>query len=387
MADTVTRKLVKWSKYALFAVIFALIIYWVRFSPVPVIGQKIRSGEIIAEVMGTGTLEARIQTVISSKISGRIDRIMVDQGDRVEKGHPLIRLDDSELTQQVEIARSTLSAFTAAVDRVQADKTRARAVLEQVRRDQDRNQKLFAEKVISSSNIEKSELTLSVTMADLSRAEAAVIEARKNLIVAQNTLDYRLARLEDTVIRAPFDGLIVRRDRDPGDVVVPGSSIFLLISTEEMWVRAWVDETEMETISPGQEARVIFRSEPNRPFPGEVIRLSRETDRETKEFLVDVRVESLPKNWSVGQRAEVFIKTAEKKEVVLLPSRLIVRKKDVAGVFVEAKGKAIWRPLKIGLSGREDVEILEGLHPGDTVITPVDTKRFFEGRKVRIAGS
>lgn len=170
-------------------------------------------------------------------------------------------------------------------------------------------------------------MALSVAMADLSRPEAAVIEARKNLIVAQNTLDYRLARLEDTVIKAPFDGLIVRRDREPGDVVVPGSSIFLLISTQEMWVRAWVDETEMETISPGQEARVIFRSEPNRPFPGEVIRLSRETDRETKEFLVDVRVESLPKNWSVGQRAEVFIKTAEKKEVVLLPSRLIVRKK------------------------------------------------------------
>jgi HlyD family secretion protein len=170
-------------------------------------------------------------------------------------------------------------------------------------------------------------------------------------------------------------------------VVVPGSSIFLLISTQELWVRAWVDETEMETVFPGQEARVIFRSEPNRPFPGEVIRLSRETDRETKEFLVDVRVGSLPKNWSVGQRAEVFIKTAEKKEVLLLPSRVIVRKKDVSGVFVEAKGKAMWRPLKIGLSGREDVEILEGLHPGDTVITPVDTKRFFEGRKVRITGS
>ncbi|MFH0728296.1 MAG: biotin/lipoyl-binding protein [Pseudomonadota bacterium] len=114
MADTVTRKLVKWSKYALFAVILALIIYWARFSPVPVIGQKVGSGEILAEVMGTGTLEARIQTVISSKISGRIDRIMVDQGDRVEKGHPLIRLEDSELTQQVEIARSTLFAFMAA---------------------------------------------------------------------------------------------------------------------------------------------------------------------------------------------------------------------------------------------------------------------------------
>lgn len=386
MAGTVTGKLVKWSQYSLFAVILALIIYWVRFSPVPVMAHKIASGEIIAEVMGTGTLEARIQTVISSKISGRISRMLVDQGDRVEKGHPLIHLDDSELRQQVEIARSTHSASAAAVERVQADKNRTRIVLEQVRRDQDRNQKLFSEKVISSSNIEKSEMALSVAAADLSRSEAADSEAQKNLIVAQNTLDYHLARLEDTVIKAPFDGLIVRRDREPGDVVVPGSSIFLLISTQELWVRAWVDETEMEKLVPGQEARVIFRSDPGRPFPGEVARLSRETDRETKEFLVDVRVKSLPQNWSIGQRAEVFIKTAGKKEGVLLPSRFIIKENDSPGVFVEVQGKAAWRPLKIGLSGKESVEILEGLHPGDTVITPVDPKRFFKGRKVRITG-
>ena len=68
-------------------------------------------------------------------------------------------------------------------------------------------------------------------------------------------------------------------------------------------------------VAPGQKARVIFRSEPERPFPGEIARLGRETDRETREFIVDVRVESLPKNWSVGQRAEAFIKTAEKKDV------------------------------------------------------------------------
>jgi hypothetical protein len=153
-----------------------------------------------------------------------------------------------------------------------------------------------------------------------------------------------------------------------------------------MWVRAWVDETEMEKVSPGQKARVIFRSEPSRPFPGEVARLSRETDRETKELRVDVRVGSLPQNWSVGQRAEVFITTAGKEAVVLLPSRLIVREKDAAGVYVDVKGKAVWRSLKIGLSGRGNVEILDGLQPGDTVITPVDAKRFFAGRHVRITG-
>jgi len=288
------------------------------------------------------------------------------------------------LKQQVEIARSALSAARTSVERVQADQTRARVVLEQVRRDHTRNKELFTNKSISSTEIEKSEKALSVAEADFASAKAAVAEAQKNLIVAQNTLDYHLARLEDTIIKASLNGLIVRRDSEPGDVVVPGSSIFLLISTAEIWVKAWVDETAMEKVAPGQKARVVFRSEPDHPYPGEVVRLGRETDRETREFLVDIRVEALPKNWSVGQRAEAFIKTADKKNVVLLPSNLIVRQKEQAGVYIEDRGKAVWRSLKIGLRGREKVEILKGLNPGDTVITPLDSRRFFEGRKVSV---
>jgi HlyD family secretion protein len=114
-------------KYALVAVMVALLIYWVRFAPVSVTGHKVGKAEIVAEVMGTGTLEARIQTVISSKIAGRIERMVVDQGDHASAGQSLLFLDDSELKQQVEIAHSTLSAAKVSVERVQTDQTRARS--------------------------------------------------------------------------------------------------------------------------------------------------------------------------------------------------------------------------------------------------------------------
>ncbi len=375
----------KWVKYALLAAALGFLVYWVRFTPVLVNGHRVGKGEIVAEVLGTGTLEARVQTVISSKIAGRIERIMADQGERVTKAQVLLRLDDSELKQQVEIARSALSAARVSVERVQADQTRNQIVLDQIRRDHQRNEKLYANRSISSNEMEKSEKALSVAEADLTSAKAAVAEAQKNLVVAQNSLDYQLARLDDTVIKAPFDGLVVRRDREPGDVVVPGSSIFLLISTDELWVRAWVDETEMSKVVPGQKARVIFRSEPERPYSGEVVRLGRETDRETREFLVDVRVESLPRNWSVGQRAETFIRFAEKDDVVVLPSGLILRAKGKTGVYIQHEGKALWRFVEIGLRGGERVEVLEGLAAEETVVTPVDSKRFFEGRKIKVA--
>jgi HlyD family secretion protein len=374
----------KWAKYLVILFLLAGVVYWVRFRPVPVQGYRISKGEIVAEVMGTGTLEARVQSIVSSKISGRIAQLLVDQGDRVEADQILVRLDDSDLVQQVAIARSALASAKATVDRVETDERRTRAVLDKVLRDHERNRRLFANKSISVNEIENSEKSLTIAEADYASARAASMEKRKNLIVAQNTLDYNLARFEDTVIKAPFKGLIVRRDREPGDVVAPGSSIFLLISTQELWIRAWVDETDMAKLSPDQAARVVFRSEPGHPYPGKTVRLGRETDRETRQFVVDVEVSSLPANWSVGQRAEVYIQSVRKKDALVVPSKFLLRDKAEIRVYVLADGRASWRSLKTGIRGREAVEVLEGLAPGDTVITGAGSQEISEGSRVKL---
>jgi HlyD family secretion protein len=374
----------KWLKVLLIAFAVAGVLYWLWFRPVGVQGYHISTGEIVAEVMGTGTLEARVQTVVSSKISGRIVQMLADQGDRVETGQVLVRLDDSELVQQAEIARSALSAAKATVERVETDERRTKAVMDKVLRDHERNRKLFANKSISVNEIENSEKSLTVAEADYASARAASLEKRRNLVVAQNTLDYNLARLEDTVIKAPFKGLIIRRDREPGDVVVPGTSIFLLISTQELWIRAWVDETDMAKLSPDQIARIVFRSEPGRPYPGKVVRLGRETDRETRQFVVDVEVSSLPANWSVGQRAEVYIQSARKKGVIIVPSKFVIRDKDRIGLYVLDNGRALWRSLKTGIRGTDTVEVLEGLTPGDTVLTGMRSQEISDGRRVKL---
>src|ERR1035437_7043733 len=103
-------------------------------------------------------------------------------------------------------------------------------------------------------------------------------------------------------MRSPYDGLITRRDRDSGGIVVPGASILQLVATNEIWVSAWVDETAITGLKTGQPARVVFRSEPAQSYAGEVARLGREADRETREFVVDVRVKELPENWIIGQQ-------------------------------------------------------------------------------------
>ncbi|MBI2928533.1 MAG: efflux RND transporter periplasmic adaptor subunit [Verrucomicrobia bacterium] len=372
-------------KVFLFVAAGLAFIRFVALKPVPVQTHKVARGPLVAEVMGTGTLEAHLKATISPKIQGRLAQVLVDQNDSVRTGQLLALLDDAELKQQVEIANAALAAGRATVERVRADEARARAVATQARLDHTRISELLTTKVASQSDLDKATEQLHVAEADLKRAQFAITEAERQVLTAEQTLLYQRERLADTRIVSPLDGLVVRRDRDPGDVVVPGSAILQVISTNELWISAWVDETAMAGLAPDQPARVVFRSAQDKTFPGAVARLGRQTDPETREFIVDVRVKELPANWAVGQRAEVFITTGHKDSALAVPSRAIQWREGQAGVFAAERGKVRWRPVSLGLRGRESVEVTSGLTAEDIIVTARDPKRpLREGRRVAL---
>jgi HlyD family secretion protein len=158
-----------------------------------------------------------------------------------------------------------------------------------------------------------------------------------------------------------------------------------LISTEVLWIRAWVDETEMSKLATNQPARVVFRSQPAQTYPGVVVRLGRQADRETREFVVDVQVSKLPANWAVGQRAEVFIETDRRDRALTIPLTTLVRRDEQDGVFVEDDGTARWKPVTLGLRGRAAAEVRDGLAVGDVVLTPATgTSALTEGQRVEV---
>lgn len=373
------------ARVALFMAVAASAVYWIRFRPSPVVAHTLERGQIVAEVMGTGTLEARVETTISPKISGRIKEVIADQGDRVAAGDLLVQLDDDELRQQVGIAEANLEAATAAIERLKSDKDRAAAIFEQAQRSNERAQKLLGQNAASRDAADKANEALAIATADVARAEAAIREGQNELVAAERSLEYQRARLQDTRIVAPYDGLVVQRQRESGNVVVPGSSVLTLVSTKELWIRAWVDETEMARLDPGQPARVVFRSEVEKSYPGEVARLGKEADRETREFVVDVRVLELPRQWAVGQRAEAFIEIARKSDAVVMPAGFLSVRDGEEGVFVQEKGRAGWRAVKTGLRSREEVELREGVKAGETVVRPKEGgSALRDGQGVRI---
>ncbi len=358
---------------------------WIfRFRAVSVEAYRVVKGPVITEILGTGTLEARYQTIISAKIQGRLTELTVDQNDHVKKGQLLAILDEAELKQEVSIYRASLDASMATVERVKAELARSRAVFEQAERDYNRFQSLVASKSISQSDVEKTREKLSTTEADVIRSEAAVAEAVKLMKAAEERQRHSEAKLADTRILSPFDGLIIRRDREVGDIVVPGASIFRLISLQELWVSAWVEESAIAGIKLNQPAKIIFRSEPGKTLEGQVVRIGKMVDRETREFQVDVMVEKLPESWAVGQRAEALIESKSSSDVLSVPSSSLTWKKNETGVYRIEGNKIFWNPVETGMKGITGIEVTQGLKEGMVIVRNAQIVGLRDGQRVSV---
>jgi HlyD family secretion protein len=374
----------RWPWLLLLALLAGGVLYRFRWAAIPVEVQPVTVGLLTEEVPGTGTLEARVKAALSARIQERLAEVLVDQGDSVRSGQLVARLDDGELRQQVELTAANLASTGATADRVAVDEGRARAVEEQARTDLQRIEDLVRKKVSSESELDKATERMRIAEADVRRARAATLEARQQVRVSEATLAYHRERLGFTKILSPLDGLVIRRDRDPGGIVLPGSSILQLVATNDLWVSAWIDETSASALQAGQPATLFFRSAGTNEFAGQVVRLGRETDRETREFLVDIAPAQLPSNWTMGQRADVFIQTSSISNAIAIPEKFVHWQQDRTGVYVLAKGRAEWRAVTLGIRGRDQVQIRSGLSAEDRVLLSPSGKQLRNGQRVAL---
>ncbi|MBN4082665.1 efflux RND transporter periplasmic adaptor subunit [Phycisphaeraceae bacterium AH-315-B13] len=381
--------MVRWIQRVLFfaVVVTALgfLLYTKVLRPVQVAGYDVVRSDLVVEVMGTGSVQARVSSVISSKIQGQVIELSVDQGSVVVAGQVIARLDDRDLISQVEIAQANAQASQAGLERLVAERARSEAVLRQADRELARVRQSFEQGAANDSEIDKSEEQLAIAQADLASSQSAIAEGKMLVIAAQKSLEYQQAKLDDTVIAAPFDGLIIRRDRDPGDIIVPGSAIYQLIALDEIWVSAWVDETAMAGLLPDQPARIILRSQPDHPLAGRVVRLGKETDPETREFVVDVAIDNLPEHWAIGQRADVYIETDRIQDALAVPMMFVETIDGERGVYTKVGNRAKWTPCAFGSQGRDSIEIMSGIKVGDVLVRisdPANQKALRDQKKV-----
>lgn len=349
--------------------VVALLVARQRFLvPVPVRAATVERGDVVREVFGRGTVESRREVELGFDVVGRVADILVDEGDRVKLGQVVAHLEPDTFAADVKSASTGVAVAKAAIARLDAEGRRAEAALEFADGEAKRMRSLAKSGSVSPRDLDLAEQQLALARAEVDRVRAARAEAERQISLASGTVEVRNVAAARAVLVSPFDGLVIRRLRDPGDTVTVGSSVLRVVATDVLWSRAWIDENALPALREKQPARVRLGAVGAFAFGGVVDRIGREVDRQTHELLVDVLLDKPPARIAIGQRADAWIEVDRRRDVVRAPAVFVRRDGEGPFFYVDRGGRIARARVTIGLAGVELVEIASGLAKGDVVL-------------------
>jgi len=368
------------AKWVLLLIVAAVAFQQLVLRPKLITALTLQRGTVRVEALGTGSVESRRTLDVAFEVTGRVSSIEVDQGDTIAAGQLLAAIDDETFAAEVDLAREEVTLARSSVTRLEAEIDRAQAVLEGALSNLQRIQPLVEVDLVSREDLDVAEERHKVALADLARAQAALVEGTRSLATARVKQTAAEADHRRTVVHSPLQGLVLSREREVGDVAVPGTPVLRIADTETIWASVWVDETYLAQLSLGMPARIGLRSDPQNVLPGRVARIGREVDRETRELLVDVAFDSTDEPLVFGQRVDLTIELQRREDVLRVPLTHLVRSQGAEGVFVAEGGRARFVELSLGVRGRDFVEVDGGLADGATVLAA----RYANGSPVQV---
>ncbi|MGG5887561.1 efflux RND transporter periplasmic adaptor subunit [Falsiroseomonas sp. HC035] len=364
-------------------VLLAIAVILLRLQPMDV---EIAPAEtnIPVTIFGLGTVEAQTLSRIGFEVPGTLTDLAADHGDEVRAGTVLARLNSAGQEARVARAEAGLQSAQAVAERAEAQRERAEAVQAQRQSTARRRRDLAQRGAGSAEAAELAETDavlaaadLAVNRADAAVARAAIADARANLLAERNTL----ARHS---LLAPYDALVVSRQREPGTALSPGEVVFTLIPPDSLWALAHVDEGRAGDLAVGQPAQVTLRSRPGQPMAAEVVRIGLEADRVTEERRVYLRCRSCPSRPILGEQVEALIETGRLPRARLVPESAVHGFDGAGGtVWTVEHGRLAQRHLRFAarlVDAR--LAIVEGLPEGAEVATR-PTASFRIGRAAR----
>lgn len=358
----------------------AAIIAGDRYGRSRIVAQfTVASGPLDIEISGPGTLDATRKATISTPVQGRLTDVVVDRGDAVAPGVLIAKIAAEDLAGQLAAATASRQAAAHTVSQARADKERAEAALSNARGTHARKSALLRQGWTNRADYDAALTAQRQAEAEVERASAAIdaaIAQEQSATAAVQVID---AQIQETIVRAPFAGIIVSRERNPGDLATPGASIVQIVDPSTLVLTARFDESVMAAIHPGQASRVMFSAQPERLVTGRILRLGRQVDMETREFTVDIALDDCPVNWAIGQRGTATVVT-DTRRVLSVPEQAIVRHDGRPGLWLARGGRARWRPVELGEAGGRHVEVRDGISSGDIVLAPDGV---FEGMRIR----
>jgi len=372
--------------------------------------EEVGRRDLVATVTASGQIEPKRSVDISSDITGRITYIPVEEGDWVERGDLVLRIEPSQYEAAVARARAMLAS-------AEASALQARANRDQAGRARDRSRQLREQNVnlVSDEQLEQAETQFEV-------AEALAVSAQHQVAQAQAGLDEAQEQLAKTVLRAPMSGQVTRLAVEEGEVAVPGTfsrETGLLMTVSDLsviQVKVRVDETDVVRLHLGDSAEVTIDAFPDTTFTGSVTRVSQSAVRglaqtsggtnQAVDYDVEVTLDDPPAGVRPDLSATAKVITATRDSSLSIPIiALTVREhepistetapqdttagpEEMEGVFIVRDGKAEFRPVAVGIAGEEYFEVLEGLEEGEEIVAgPYQTIRDLrDGTAVRPTG-
>ncbi|AWB35884.1 efflux RND transporter periplasmic adaptor subunit [Orrella marina] len=340
-------------------------------APVAVTVVQVQTREITPALFGIGTVQARYTHAIGPTSAGRLDSLRVDVGDRVRQGELLGEMDPIDLDFR-------LTAQDAAIERARAGVREAQSRLEFAQTQAERYEQLFAVKSTSQEMLatRRQELRLMRASLDVATRELDRVQAEREGLQAQR---------DNLRLRSPIDGLVVKRDIEPGTTVVAGQAVFEVIDPDSLWINTRFDQINATGIAKGQPADIALRSRAGQILSGEVVRIEPLADSVTEEMLAKVTFMRTPQQLPpIGELAEVTVTLDGLKPAPAIPNAAIRRDGARPIVWRIVDGELQSATVTLGVRDLDgNVQVLTGLEPGDDVVVYSESE-LRAGRAIRI---
>ena len=352
---------------ALLAVVIPLLALFVYvglrsgpLAPVTVTVDTVEAKSITPALFGIGTVEARYTYKIGPTVAGRLQRLEVHVGDKVQAGQVLGEMEPVDLDDRVRSQTSVYKRSEAALR-----EAKARQVYAQTQA--HRYEQLLA--VRSTS-----EEIVAIKRQELQIANAVLSAAHEDVSRAQSDREALVAQRSNLQLIAPVDGLVSSRDVDPGTTVVAGQTVVEVIDPKSLWLNVRFDQISATGLAAGLPAHIVLRSRNGQVLAGRLLRVEPKADAITEEMLAKVNFETQPEPLPpVGELAEITVDLPARPAAPVISNAAIHREHGQVGVWQVRDGDLHFTPIKSGASDLDGyVQIHEGLMDGDQVVVYSD---------------
>lgn len=323
-----------------------------RGNAVAVETAPVTTGPITEEGIFTGTLLPESQYTVAPKVAGKLEKILVNIGDRVTRNQLIALQDDAEYLQQVDQAKAELDVAVANVEE-------NRSALSLAEREFERARALREKKIVSESELDAAEAQFKAALAKRKVAEAQVAQKEAALKAAEVRLGY-------TRIRAVWDGgpdtrVVGERFVDGGTMLAANTPVATILRIDPLTAVIYVIERDYPSIRPGQSALLQTDAYPGRTFPGAVTRIAPLLKESARQARVEITVPNREEFLKPGMFVRVRIEFGRRETATLVPANALVRRNGTRGIFLADRetGKARFVPVTVGIVSGDRAEILD----------------------------